>query len=465
MRSILRRPDFRRLFAGLVFSMTAESIMLLALAVWVKDLTDSDAMAGATIFAMVAPMALAPIVGWMVDRFRRRPFFIVANLATAVVLTPLFLVRDRDDVWVIYVVGGLYGLSYVALGAALNGLIKEIVPEDLMAQANGVLQTVKQGLRLVGPLAGAALYTGAGGWTLPTVGVFGFVAAAYAVSVVRLAERSPGPAHLRWVTEVGAGLRHMVGEPALRRAVLGAALAVLVMGFSESLIFAYVDQGLGREPGFVGVLVTMQGIGGVLGGLLSPAVVRRFGEVAALAVGVAVFASGALLLAYPTIWLAFVALVLLGFGLPIAFVGLNTLIQRRTPAPVLGRVAAASEALISGPQAISIGTGALLVGVLDYRLLFVVIAVVMTMAAGYLWGGRGLSAPRRAGPADPDRTPSGPAPDVILPDVLPSAVNPNGLPSAVNPNGLPSGGSPNGLPSPAGGATETSPASGSRPRW
>ncbi|GIG85866.1 MFS transporter [Plantactinospora endophytica] len=430
MRTILRRPDFRLLFAGLLFSMTAESIMLLALAVWVKDLTDSDGMAGATIFAMVAPMALAPIIGWVVDRFPRRPFFIVANLATAVVLTPLFLVRDRTDVWVIYVVGALYGLSYVALTATLNGLIKEIVPEDLMAQANGVLQTVKQGLRLIGPLAGAALYTGAGGWTLPTVGMIGFSAAACAVSALRIAERVPGAARPRWATEVGAGLRHMVGEPALRRAVVGAALAVLVMGFSESLIFAYVDQGLGREPGFVGVLVTVQGIGGVLGGLSSPVVVRRFGELAALAVGVALFAPGALLLAYPTIGLAFVALVLLGFGLPIAFVGLNTLLQRRTPAPLLGRVTAASEALISGPQAVSIGTGALLVGVVDYRLLFVVIAVVMTVAAGYLWAGRALSAPPAPVPTTPVPVPTTPVPDapsavptpdVILPELVPPA--------------------------------------------
>ncbi|MEE6257082.1 MFS transporter [Plantactinospora sonchi] len=398
MRTVLRRRDFRLLFAGLAFSMTAESIMLLALAVWVKDLTGSDGMAGATIFAMIAPMVLAPIVGWVVDRFRRRPFLIVANLGTAVVLTPLFLVRDRDDVWIIYAVGALYGLGYVALNAALNGLLKEIMPEELMAEANGALQTVKQGLRLVGPLLGAALYTGAGGWPLALVGVLGFLAAAIAVTVLHVEEPRPHRARLRWVAEVGAGLRHMTAEPALRRAVVGVALAVLVMGFSESLIFAYVDRGLGREPAFVGVLVTVQGIGGLLGGLLSPVVVRRFGEVAALAVGVAVFASGALLLAYPTLWLAFVALVLLGFNLPIALVGMATLVQRRTPGFLLGRVGAASAALISGPQAVSIGTGALLVGVLDFRLLFVAMTVVMLAAATYLWAGRRLSPPSHARP-------------------------------------------------------------------
>ena len=42
MRTVLRRPDFRLLFGGLLASMTAESILLLALAIWVKDLTGSN---------------------------------------------------------------------------------------------------------------------------------------------------------------------------------------------------------------------------------------------------------------------------------------------------------------------------------------------------------------------------------------------------------------------------------------
>ena len=166
MRTVLRRPDFRLLFGGLLASMTAESILLLALAIWVKDLTGSNGLAGATIFAVIAPMTLAPLVGWVVDRYPRRPFFVAANLVTAALLAPLFTVRDAGDVWIIYVVAALYGLSYITLGAALSGLIREMVPVELLAEANGVLQTVRQGLRLVGPLAGAALYaaSAAGRW-------------------------------------------------------------------------------------------------------------------------------------------------------------------------------------------------------------------------------------------------------------------------------------------------------------
>ncbi|MDG4804858.1 MFS transporter [Micromonospora sp. WMMD980] len=399
MRTVLRRPDFRLLFAAMVASMAAESILLLALAVWVKDLTGSDSMAGATVFAVIAPMAFAPLVGWAVDRYRRRPFFISANLVAAVLLGPLLTVRDRSDVWVIYLVAALYGLSSITVTAVLNGLIRNLVPADLLADANGALQTVRQGLRLVGPLAGAGIYAAVGGWLLVTLAMGGFVAAAAVVGLLRADESGPPPPPgRRWPSGVGDGLRHLARQPALRRALVGYGLGSLVMGFTESLIFAYVDLGLRRDAAFVGVLVMVQGIGGLLGGLLSAAVVRRLGELGALAAGVTFFGPAALALAYPRLWLGVVALLLAGVSLPLTMVGLHTLVQRWTPPGLLGRVTAASKALISGPQAVSIGTGALLVGVFDYRLLFVLVGAITTAAGLYLWRGRGLTAPG-AGPA------------------------------------------------------------------
>ncbi|HEX5540215.1 MAG TPA: MFS transporter [Micromonospora sp.] len=406
MRDILRRPDFRLLFAGLVASMTAESILLLALAVWVKDLTGSDGMAGTTIFAVMAPFAFAPIVGWVVDRFRRRPFFIALNLVTAAVLTPLYAVRDRHDVWIIFVVATCYGLSFLALSAVLSGLIKEIVPADLLADANGALQAVKQGLRLIGPLVGAGLYAAVGGWTLATVGALGFCAAAGVGALLRVREVKPSPGELRWAAEVTAGIRHLFGTPGLRRGVLGVALAMLVVGFGESLIFAYVDRGLGRDPAFVGVLATMMGVGGLVGGLISPKIVRRIGELAALAIGVALFVPAALGLIYPQLWLGIGSMMVFGFGLPVAVVAISTLIQRGTPGPLLGRASTAADAVIGIPQTLSIGTGAVLVSLVDYRLMFAAMAAVMIVAATYVWAGRRLTPPTLMPEPAPDSAPA-----------------------------------------------------------
>ncbi|QOC90464.1 MFS transporter [Micromonospora craniellae] len=417
MRTVLSRPDFRLLFGGLLASMTAESILLLALAIWVKDLTGSDSLAGATIFVILAPRTLAPLVGWFVDRYPRQPFFVATNLAMALLLTPLFAVRDAGDLWIIYAVAALYGLSNLTVGAVLSRLIQEMVPSDLLGEANGALQTVRQGLRLVGPLAGAGLYAVLGGWILAAVGMAGFLVAAAVVGALRVAESSTPPTDRpaerpadgvtrvwRLSSELVAGVRHLAGEPALRRALLGYGLASLVMGFTESLIFAYVDRGLERDATFVGVLVTVQGIGGLVGGLCSAAVLRRLGELGTLAAGVAFFGPAALALAYPNLWLGFTAVLLAGLSLPLTLVGLHTLIQRRTPPELTGRVAAASEAVIRCPQALSVGVGALVVGVLDYRAVFVSIGLATLLAGGYLWAGRRLSPP--AAPAARTRVPA-----------------------------------------------------------
>jgi MFS family permease len=392
MRAVLRRPDFRLLFTGLFFSMTAESVLLLALGIWVKDITGSDGLAGATFFALVMPVILAPLAGFVVDRFKRRPFLIATNLFSATILTPLFLVHDRSRLWIIYAVAAAYGLSFIAVGAALNGLIKEVIPEELLGEANGALQTVKQGLRLFAPLLGAGLYTAFGGWALAALGIGGFTVAAGVVTLLRIHEDQPVRADQRWITEVTAGVRHLFGQPALRRAALGSTLAILVFGMGESVFFAFNDQGLHKPAAFLGVLISVQGVGGLLGGLTAAAVIRRVGEVGAVALGLGLFIpidlTGALV---PVLWLTFPAMVLCGFGLPYLIVGLNTLMQRVTPSDLMGRTSAATDALISGPQALSIGAGAVLVGIVDFHILMGVMATVILLAATWVWAGRRLS--------------------------------------------------------------------------
>ncbi|MFF0099089.1 MFS transporter [Micromonospora sp. NPDC005257] len=404
MRGLLRQPDFRLFFLALTVSMVAESVLLLALAVWVKQMTGSDGLAGATFVALTAPMVLAPLVGWVVDRAPRRRLFVALNAGTAVLLLPLLTVHDDSRLWVIYAVAAGYGLSYLALGATVTALVQELVPVSLLPDANGATQTVKQGLRLAGPLLGAGLFVLLGGPALAGACAAGFLLAAVAGLGLRPAPgvTVAGGHAAGGRDELVAGVRHLLGEPALRRALTAVVIATVGLGLGETLWFAYVDQGLGREPAFLGVLVSLQGVGGLIGGVGSAALVRRLGELNAMALGVACVALGGLALVRPALGLAVAASVLIGLGLPVAWVGVMTLVQRRTAPQLVGRASSALDALASGPQAVAIGAGALLVGLVDYRILYASIAFVLTIAAGYLLTGRHLSPPAVTGaPATP----------------------------------------------------------------
>jgi MFS family permease len=393
MRAVLRRPDFRLFFIGIVATIVGDSALLLVLAIWVKSLTGSSSLAGTTLFAVAAPALAAPLLGWAVDRFRRRPFLVVALLLTAVALVPLFLVHDRTRVWMIFVVAFLYGVSALMTGAATNGLIKELLPEELLAEANGAIQTVRQGLRLVAPIGGAGLFAAVGGGALAALDIACLLIGAGAIAALRVREAGPEPAQLNLYGEMTAGVRYLFGTASLRRIVIGLIIGITVLGFIETAVFSYVDEGLHHSPFFVSVIVCIQGIGGLTGGLVAAKVVRRFGELAASGIGIGAMGLGSAAFAYPSLLLGLAGAVVLGLGVPVAIVGSYTLIQRVTPSGLLGRVSAASDALIGTPQALSIAGGAALAAVLDYRLIFVLIAVGLFGSALYLWVGRRLSPP------------------------------------------------------------------------
>ena len=183
MRQAFRQPGFTRLYAGLTASMFGDSVMLLVLSIWVKTITGSNAQAGLTFFFMVIPALFAPLLG-VCDR--PGPPQAVAGLGrtsrSGVCVLPLVLVRGPGQVWIIWAVAALYGVSFIVLPAALNGLLKELMPDEMLVDANASLQTTKESFRLFGPLIGALLFTWLGGWAVAVLDAASFFVAALVIS-------------------------------------------------------------------------------------------------------------------------------------------------------------------------------------------------------------------------------------------------------------------------------------------
>lgn len=364
---ILRDRDTALYLGGRTVSAFGDTAMSLAAGIWVKTLTGSDSLAALVGFCFWLPTFAGPAIGTVADRVRRRPLLIGTNLALAGVLILPLAVRSEQHVWLLFVVLGLVGAGTVLADAAEVALLTAIVPAELRGHLNGLVRTALESAKLLAPLAGAGLFALAGGHAVALLDSLTFLATALVFALIRTREAAPAPSRRPWRKELGAGVGYLWSHATLRPLVLTGGVALLASSLSSTATYALLDAGLGLTPAFAGVLTASQGLGSVVSGLTSGALLRRVPERAFAAAGTAAFALGCLLRAVP--WTPGVVLgsLLVGLGLPCPLLAALTALQRETPDALLGRVAATANTLIFTPAGLGLLIGTGMVAGLDHR--------------------------------------------------------------------------------------------------
>jgi MFS family permease len=383
MKALLRRSDVRLLLTGQALSMFGDWMMIIVLGIWTKVLTGSNGAAGLVFFVFALAGLIAPLGGLVVDRLPKKPLMVSTHLALAGVMLLLLFVHDESDVWLIYGVTALYGLGGDVFASARGSMLKAMLPDELLGQANGALQSVREGMRLVAPLAGAALYAVSGGATVAIVDSATFLLSAGFLVAMRFVEPPTAVKEHHVLREATAGLGHLWGDAVLRPLTIGVAATMLVIGFAETLLFA-LTAALGKSPSFIAVLGTAQGVGAIAGGVTAGVLLRRLGELRVAGLGIALFALGDGLWLMPSLPVVFVSMVIAGLGIVWALVAIGTAMQRRSPQTMQGRVNAAANMLFSVPQTVSIAAGAALISIVDYRVEIVAMLVGTALSAAYL---------------------------------------------------------------------------------
>ncbi|MCL7378619.1 MFS transporter [Streptomyces sp. 35G-GA-8] len=377
---MLRDRNAGLYLAGVVVSGFGTSAMWLAAGVWTKSLTDSDSLAALTVFALWAPALAGPLLGTVADRVRRRPLLIGCNLAMAALLPLLLAVDSADRIWILFCVLFVHGASGVVQDAAESALVATAIDARLLGDFNGLRMTANEGMKLLAPLAGAALCARFGGGAVALLDAVTFAVAAGFFTAMRVREERPGPDPVGGrAPGMSEGVRALRGSAVVRPLVLAASATMLLAGLNGAAIYAVVDRGLGHSPAYVGVLYAVQGAGSVLTGLVAGPLLRRLPERVFAAAGVALFALAvaARALPYDAVVLASAAGV--GIGLPCVLIAALTAVQREIPAQVLGRTAATAHTLMYVPNALALALGAGLIALADPAVLLPV-----TGAAGLL---------------------------------------------------------------------------------
>ena len=388
MRVLL--SDRRRLlfFTGNAISTMGDDALFLALAVWVKELTGSTALAAIDMCAVSAAALLAPLTGIVVDRVRRKPLLLGVYAVTAMLLLALLPVHRPGQVWLVIAVTFCYGLSGTVTSGAQVALLKSLVPDELLAEANSLEQTLFQSARLITPALGVGLLARFGAPAVVWADIASFVIAALLLAAVRIDEPRPErereQAQESWVRQLTVGFRYLAGHPVLRALTLADAVAFLVIGMFVPFGLQVITVGLHHAPSYLAVMITVQSVAGALGAMVAGRLARRIGDVRLTILGLAGFATCCPIFAVPSTPVVLGAIMLLGCSLPWFFIGASTLLQRATPLDMVGRVSGANSLAVQLPQALGNLSGAALILVLPYRVFAVLVGVTVALTALYL---------------------------------------------------------------------------------
>lgn len=335
---LLRRaPSYRLLFLATFGSGVGTLLAAVALAIDIKDRTDSGLWVAALLVANFLPsIVVGLLLGPYVDRLSRRGLMIGSDIARFGVFAVLpFVHRPAAIVALATVAGFATGLFRPSVYAGLPNLVED----DDLATANSLLQSVDNLTWAIGPILGGLLVAGWGPGA-----AYWFNAVTFLVSAALLARISPRllqtgvPVSKGHWRDLADGFALVRGSRALM-AVLVAWSIVMLANAQANVgeVFLAKDTFDAGDFGY-GLLFSSLGAGLVIGSFAVGILVGRIrmavlygGAIALMAVG---FAGAA---ASPNIWVAAVCGFVGGIGNGAAIVCNSLLVQRGAPDELRGR--------------------------------------------------------------------------------------------------------------------------------
>jgi MFS family permease len=359
----LRHRPFARLWAGAFVSNIGTWMETVAVGILLESTTHRAAWSGLALAAGFAPNGvLGPVGGALADRMSRRVLLLVTTgiqTLLAGALAALAAWGRPGPVAVILIVFAAGCANAIGL-PSYQAILPDLVPVDDVAGAVALSSAQWNLGRVIGPaLAGIAIAVGSYSLAF-LINTLSF----FAVIVVIASLRLPPPMHTentQLLRSIRDGVRVAARDPGLRLVLILIAFASLLAAPFIALVPAVADKVFHESTVGTWLLVTAQGVGAVAMALLLGPLHARFGSRRTL-LGV-VSALPFALLAYaaaPALWVAVVAILVVGFLYLGMLSSCTTIAQLRSPAYARGRVLSLFMALLGLIYPIgAVGQGAL----------------------------------------------------------------------------------------------------------
>jgi MFS family permease len=351
-------PAFNRLWAGSILTNLADGVLIAAAPLLAISLTDNTVLISAIGAMVMLPWLLFAIpIGALVDRVDRRYILAGSNAIRTLIVSVLSLGIATGHVTIYWVILAAFtiGICEVANDTTAQSLIPQILDEKHYEKGNSRLQiseTVVQGF--VGAPVSGFLYALA--IYLPFfINALGYAfATLLALSIpiqylqdVRVEEKKENKPH--FIQDMKFGIKYLYNNKSLRRLVITTASIGVCYSAGTATMVLFIIKELDLDPKFFGVILTIQGLGAVVGALIAPKASKKFGRSIMMTLGITLSSVVLLLQGFsPNIYI-FVALATFGgFAISQWNILLMATYQTVIPNELYGRIHGTRRTLVWG---------------------------------------------------------------------------------------------------------------------
>jgi MFS transporter, DHA3 family, tetracycline resistance protein len=343
-----RFREYRLLIAAVSLSIFAEGMWAVVMAMQVIELDNDPASLSLVATCLGTGLVAFVLVGGLAaDRISQRAIIIAVETVNVIAVSTIAVLGlvGALKIWHMAVAAAALGIAAAFFFPAYSAILPRILPADQLLAANGVEGVVRPVFqRAIGP-AVAGLVVGA---TFPSLGAV-VVAALFAIGLLLLmasgptmkaAVHQPDQERAHLLRDLRDGFTFMVRTPWLLWTLLYASMFVLVvLGPIEVLLPFIAKQRFEDGARTYGFILAFFGVGSALGALSvsSGRLPRRY-----LTVMMAMWGVGSIPLLVVGVTSSFplmaAATFVIGFTDGAGMVIWGTLLQRRVPTEMLGRV-------------------------------------------------------------------------------------------------------------------------------
>jgi MFS family permease len=346
----LHTRNFRLFFVGQLVSQAGTWMQTVAIVWVVLDLTDSGTALGLVTAAQFLPMlVLGPWTGLLTDRVNRHRLMVATQVAFTVLAVALsvLMLTDRASVPAMYALSLVFGIITAFDNPARRVLVSELVAEEDVPNAVGLNSALMTGSRVVGPALAGALIAGPGAGACFVVNALTYFAVIGALLRMDRSAFRAAPPVAKAKGQLREGFQYVWRTPELRLSLaLVGVVGVAAFNYQVSLPLL-AERTFGGDATTFTLLYATMSAGSVAGAL---AVARRRHVDLSFLVrtGAALTVSTFALAFAPTLPLAVLAAVPVGFTSIFLISGSSAAVQLTADPSMRGRVLALLAMLFLG---------------------------------------------------------------------------------------------------------------------